>query len=110
MYVSAPEFDSDSLLQGDIIHEIQIFGALNYAAVSHAVPSTGGDPAGWSVSAKPEVRDAMVLSHSCEVAKDNDVKVTSIILAPLRDVSSATSPDRVQELIQSNRIDIAGAS
>jgi hypothetical protein len=47
----------------------------------------------------------MVLSHSCEITLENDIKVTSIILAPIRDVHRATSPDKLQEVIESNIID-----
>ena len=47
----------------------------------------------------------MVVSHSCEVAKENGVKLTSILLAPVRDVSGATPASKLQELIDSNLID-----
>jgi hypothetical protein len=49
----------------------------------------------------------MVLSHSCEIARDNAIKVTSIILAPVRDVSGATPREKLRELIESNFIDRA---
>jgi len=47
----------------------------------------------------------MVLSHSCEVALANKLKLTSIILAPIRSIHKATRTDRIQELINSNLID-----
>jgi hypothetical protein len=97
--------DGATLRQGDIIADVQILGALNYRGIQFVIPSTGGDPTGWSVAARPTVGHVIVLSHSCEVARENAVKLTSVILAPLRDLSTATKPDRVQELIDSNFID-----
>ncbi len=47
----------------------------------------------------------MVLSHSCEIALENQIKVTAIILAPLRDIHKATDKNRIDELIQINLID-----
>jgi len=47
----------------------------------------------------------MVLSHSCEIDPQNKIKLTSIILAPLRDINTATAPNKIQELIDSNEID-----
>ncbi|MCB0404715.1 MAG: hypothetical protein KDD51_07995 [Bdellovibrionales bacterium] len=46
----------------------------------------------------------MVLSHSCEIDKENDIKLTSIILAPLRDINKITHPDMLEQLKQSNLI------
>jgi hypothetical protein len=108
MYVPDEEIDQTSLLQGDIIRDVQILGALNLNAIQFLTPATtGGEPTGWSVSAPPVSGFAMVLSHSCEVARENGIKVTSIILAPLRDLSSATRPDKVEQLIASNLLDQA---
>jgi len=53
----------------------------------------------------PIMGDAMVLSHSCEIDPQNKIKLTSIILAPLRDINTATAPDKIQDLIESNEID-----
>lgn len=107
MFASPAQFDPSTLLQGDILVDVQILGAMNYGSIHHHTPVTGtGAPGGWTVAAKPAVGDAIVLSHSCEVARENAVKVTSIILAPLRDVNSATQADRLQELIDSNLIDV----
>jgi hypothetical protein len=44
----------------------------------------------------------MVLSHSCEIAPENGVKLTSIILAPLRNIDTATDPKMIEELKKSN--------
>jgi hypothetical protein len=100
--------DLNTLLQGDVLKEVQLLGALSYQEILVASPVTGGgQPQNWTVPKPPITGDAMVLSHSCEVSLENDVKVTSIILAPLRDVSKATAPDKVRELIDSNLIDQA---
>lgn len=106
MYVASHEQDSMSLLQGDVIRDIHLLGALNYNEIQHAATVSGtGGAVSWAVSKAPEMGDALVVSHSCEVAKENGVKLTSIILAPLRDVSRATPTDKMQELINSNLID-----
>lgn len=111
MFVATTDVERSSLLQGDILTGIQLLGALNYNEISHSMPATGkGSPVAWAVSKPPAVGDAMVLSHSCEVAQENGVKLTSIILAPLRDVSSATPKDKMKELIDSNLIDQSGAA
>ena len=46
----------------------------------------------------------MVLSHSCEIDRANLMKVTSIILAPLRDVNRVTKQEKVSDIISSNII------
>ncbi len=97
--------DATSLLQGDIIADVHLLGALAYQEILLGTPSAGNaEPQAWTIPKGPIRGDAMVLSHSCEIATDNSVKVTSIILAPLRDVSTATKPDRLAELIESNLI------
>jgi hypothetical protein len=110
----APEgSDFSTLLQGDILTDVQFLGALNYGSIHHHVPATGGESTSWTVAKPPEFGVAMVLSHSCEVAKENGVKLTSIILAPMRDISGATPAGKLQELIASNlidQLDDAGAS
>jgi hypothetical protein len=60
---------------------------------------------GWAIPLSPKFGDAIVLSHSCEIAPENRTKITSVILAPLRDLNTATSDDRVKELIDTNLID-----
>jgi hypothetical protein len=105
MYIAPQELDGSSLLQGDVLRDIHLLGALHYSEIFLSTPASGGDPQGWTVPKPPLLGDAVVLSHSCEVARENGVKLTSIILAPLRDVSSATRPDKLDELIASNLID-----
>jgi hypothetical protein len=108
LYAFHLDYRSDSLLQGDIIGGVQLFGAIKPSAVTLLVPSAGSATANaWQVQGPPPKGHAMVLSHSCEVDRANGVKVTSIILAPLRDVDKATKKEKVKELIESNFIDQA---
>jgi len=110
VYSPNEAIESTTLLQGDVVSKVQILGALKLRGIYHHRSAVaGGEATAWTVAAPPRIADAMVLSHSCEISRDNAVKVTSLILAPLRDVNRATSPDKVQELIQSNLIDQAGA-
>ena len=110
MFAAQGEFDAGSLQQGDIVTDVHLLGALSYNEINFSAPATSqGKIVGWSVPKEPTIGNAMVISHSCEVARENSVKVTSIILAPLRDVSKATSPAKVKELIESNLIDQTGA-
>jgi len=99
-------FNAESLVKGDIVQDIEILGAINIASISHNMPIQSGDAQSWTVNKPPTVGPAMVLSHSCEVALENSVKVTSIVLAPIRNISSATRPEKINELIASNLIDI----
>lgn len=110
VFVSHGQMDTSSLLQGDIIIDVHLLGALTYQEILLGTPSAGNaEPQAWTIPKSPIRGDAMVLSHSCEIATENGVKVTSIILAPLRDVSTATKPDRLAELIESNLIATSGA-
>ena len=90
------------LRQGDIIDQVHILGALNLNAISYM---TNGDRSTlWCVQNEPKFGPAAVLSHSCEIDPTNDVKLTSIVLAPLRDINTATDPRKIQELVESNII------
>jgi len=113
LFVDPDQLDSTALLQGDVVAGIQILGAINIQNISHLTPGAGaGEVQGWTVLQKPKIAHAAVLSHSCEIDRRNNIKVTSVILAPLRDINSATSPDKIQEVIDSNLIDqsVPGAS
>lgn len=106
MYLPEEKIEAGVLRQGDICSNIHLLGALNVNSFQYMV--TQSDPnrqMGWSVPRPPVFGDAMVLSHSCEIDRLNDIKVTSIILAPLRDINTATSNDKIQNLIDSNLID-----
>jgi hypothetical protein len=107
MYVDEAAMTS-ALRQGDVISSVHILGAINLGAIQYTgTPNNLGKEQyqSWQMPNPPTFRDAMVLSHSCEIAVDNDVKLTSIILAPIRDAHTATSSDRLEELKTSNFID-----
>jgi hypothetical protein len=101
-----PEDDVErgSLRQGDVLADVQRTGALTLHEVEFS-HRPGADPTSWTVKVKPDIGPAMVLSHSCELDRANGVKVTAIVLAPVRDVDSATSPENIQKLIQTNFLD-----
>lgn len=106
MYVPEAAFDAQRLLQGDVVFGIQLVGAINLRGIHHHTPVHGeGRANAWTVPQEPKIGAAMVLSHSCEIALENNVKLTSVVLAPIRDVNQATSPERISELVTSNRID-----
>lgn len=104
MFVEAGDTQNGVLRQGDILAEVQFFAALNPGGISFNT-DVNGNKTGWSFNNnKPEFGDVMVLSHCCEISKDNGVKLTSIILAPLRDINTATEASKKEELIQTNLI------
>ena len=109
MYAGTADFLGDRLVQGDIVGDIQVVGAINLRGILWHTPAAGeGVASAWTVPAEPKFGHAMVVSHSCEIATENGVKLTSVILAPLRDLSGATAPERVAELIESNLVDTSG--
>ena len=102
-----PGTKSDVLRQGDIIKLIQVLGTIAYEQVTiprAADRDLNHNPQSWSVQSPPKFRDCMVLTHCCELDPNNESKLTSIILAPLRDVHTATNPEKLRELIESNDI------
>jgi hypothetical protein len=103
MYVEQAAIDRSSLFQGDILVDIQLFGVITLSSISFTMDNQGAKN-GWIVPQKPDFGAAMVLSHSCEIDRSNLVKVTSIILAPLRDLNKITKPEKITEIIQSNDI------
>lgn len=106
MFLDEEKIDRGILRQGDIISQIHLLGAINLNSINYSSPAIGSDEyISWLIPAAPKFGDAMVLSHSCEISLENRVKLTSIILAPLRDIHKATDPERIQELINSNLID-----
>lgn len=90
-----------ALRQGDIVDGIFLLGAIKLSAI-HVTNNQQGEAVSWTIPAKPKLGQVMVLSHSCEIAKENNVKLTSIILAPIRGADTATSKDKLKELIESN--------
>ncbi len=107
MYKITSDTNFDLIYQGDIIKDIHILGAINLNSILYSTRDyTSIDKfTSWHIPNEPTVGHVMVLSHSCEISLDNEVKVTSIILAPLRDLNKATSRDKIRELIYSNLID-----
>ncbi len=106
MYLAASGLEGSTLRQGDIVGDMHLLGALNPRAwVYHVKEGDKESRFGWTCNNSPEFGDVMVLSHSCEIDRQNTTKLTSIILAPLRNINSATHPDKVQELIDSNIIE-----
>jgi hypothetical protein len=106
MYLEAEFIEKDTLRQGDVISSIHILGTINITGILYmSTTENPKDRTGWAIPAAPRVSDAMVISHSCEIALENKIKVTSIILAPLREIHTATPQEKVKELIDSNLID-----
>lgn len=99
-------FDGSTLLQGDIVSEVQLLGAIHLSGIVHLrSPDPAAQATAWQVMQAPKFDFAIVLSHSCEIDRSNKIKVTSIILSPVRDVNTATKPEKIEELIESNLID-----
>jgi hypothetical protein len=112
VYEEDSHLERNALRQGDIVSKIHLLGALNLTAFEYSRKAESEELVAWSVPQAPHFGDAIVLSHDCEIALENQIKLTSIILAPLRDMHTATEPARVQELIRSNdvRDESVGAS
>lgn len=104
MYLSDDDLEPDVLRQGDVVDEILRFGALNIGGINRILGSND-EPIAWTVPKPPDYGFAMVLSHSCEIDPANDIKLTSVILAPIRDVHGATAPEKIEELIRSNLVE-----
>jgi len=101
MFVSEADADHATLKQGDIVSNVHMVGSLSLEHLGISRDATGKE-LNWQVLQAPDYRDVAVLSHSCEVSIANGVKLTSVILAPIRDINGATQPDKVQSLIDSN--------
>ena len=101
MYMNSNEIERDVLRQGDIISNTQMLGAINLRGITF-LNNNKNEKVGWQCNSKPIFGYAMVLSHSCEIAPENNVKLTSIILAPIRDIDKATDPSKIEDLKKSN--------
>lgn len=85
-FLETASIERDSLRQGDLIREIHLVGSLCFKDVS--VPnSVGGGQSQkwWSVHGELPTGPVVVVSYCCEIDRSNAVKLTSIILAPVRD-------------------------
>jgi hypothetical protein len=106
LFLNEEFVERHTLRQGDSVKDVHLLGAINLNALHYSSPAGNrNELASWNVPNKPIFGDAMIVSHSCEIARENMVKVTSIILAPLRDIHKATAKERIDELIKSNLID-----
>lgn len=105
MFLSREESDFTSLRQGDILKDIVLLGAINRNNVLYVSQPGSESNDFWMYKEKPENGYVMVLSHCCELDRRNGMKVTSIIVAPLRDINKASRPEKVQEIIDTNIID-----
>jgi len=105
MYLDDDNIERGLLRQGDIIADVHILGAINSNSIHYSQTGGSDQYVSWTVPNAPKFGDVMVLSHSCEIDPQNKIKLTSIILAPLRDVHKTTAPEKIQELIDSNEID-----
>ena len=107
MYEIPSDTNFDLLYQGDIIKDIHILGAINLHSILYSTRDYTSIEkiTSWHIPNEPTIGHVIVLSHSCEISLENVVKVTGIILAPLRDLNKATSKDKIRELISSNLID-----
>ncbi len=101
MYVDSNNFEKQVLRQGDIVRNVKVLGALNPYGISVHL-NDNNEPTGWSSTQILKFADVIVMSHSCEIEPKNKIKLTSIILAPLRNIDGATSPEKKQDLIDSN--------
>lgn len=104
MYLSEESCETGDLRQGDILSNIPLLGVINLKTIQF---QTDAEKKiwGWTVPRIPEFEHVVVLSHSCEIDKINDIKLTSIILSPIRDIHKATSPEKIDELKKSNIIE-----
>ena len=105
MYRPVEEFETGALRQGDLIGDVHILGAINPGGIQYIGGAKAENSTGWFINNPPFCGEAVILSHSCEIAPENQIKITGIILAPIRDVESATEAEKVQELIDSNLIE-----
>jgi len=105
LYLEDENIERGVLRQGDIISQTCLLGVLNPQGFSEVVKN--GKPTSWVIPIKEEaIGDAIILSHSCEIESVNTIKVTSIILAPVRDINTATEIDKIEEVKSSNILKI----
>jgi hypothetical protein len=101
MYKDEMFIEKNVLRQGDIIENTFLLGALDMNLIDF-LSNENHEVEAWKYKSKPKYGYAIVLSHSCEIDPANSVKLTSIILAPLRDIDKATSKSKIDDLIKSN--------
>jgi len=104
MFLPSDQLERSALRQGDVVGPIHIVGAIDLLTIQYTQNVEGTRGTGWTIPTKAEFQNAMILSHSCEMDISNGVKVTSFILAPIRDASAATNPALIEQLRSSNLI------
>jgi len=104
MYLPKEESELKILRQGDILSDVHVLGAININSITYGT-NLDKEQVSWQVPNNPHIAYSMVLSHSCEIDPKNTIKMTSVILAPFRDINSATEPNKIDELMKSNYID-----
>lgn len=87
MFVPDADADFTALLQGDVIKDVPLVGTLELDKVTSIGASS------WAYPSQLKLGFCAVLSHSCEIARENNEKVTSCILAPIRNADGATKSD-----------------
>jgi hypothetical protein len=97
------DIEKNVLRQGDIVNDVQYLGCINTNNIRFQI-NADGQKDGWSFRNAPIFGPAMVVSHSCELDRQNGIKITSVILCPIRDISKATASDKFDELKQTNII------
>lgn len=103
MYLDQDAIDHTSLYQGDILTDVHLLGVITISSITYITDNRSAKT-GWIIPQKPDFGSAMVLSHSCEIDRANTMKVTSIILAPLRDINKITKQEKISEIVASNSI------
>lgn len=101
------EIEPNALRQGDILQDVLLLGAINYNSITFSTNDKNEKKA-VLINTEPKYGYAMVLSHSCELDPENGIKVTSIILSPLRHIDKATSHEKYSELSSTNEIEENG--
>jgi len=96
MFVGPEQVPAGQLVQGDIVADVPLFGCLDEQKTHR-----GGETA-WMYEGRLQRGYCAVLSHSCEIAPENGMKVTSCILAPLRRADKTTTPEQFEILKNSN--------
>ncbi len=103
MYLENASVEINVLRQGDIVSGLHLLGAISLQAIQYNTDYQG-KRLGWQLPSPPKLGDAIVLSHSCELDPSNTVKITSIILCPIRDINTATDKGKIEELINTNLV------
>ena len=106
---------SAALMQGDILRDFPALDAVPRTRIHSVLPvardNTAPSPNAEALylSALPLLRRVAVVSHSCELQPENEAKVVSVLLAPIRDASRAVKPAQRAQLKDGNELRPASA-